>query len=181
MKELEQASLFDLYRLKEAINSKLDDPERIDRVRRHLSPGDDISYFDAEKNRLVKATVEKLHRTRLVVRNKEDRCSWDIRFCMVNLDGVDTSIHSVHEGQKLDRTQLQVGGFVAFKDKQNVERVGEIVRLNQKTVTLKVNGREKWRVSYSLLSKVVDGETGTVADGVIELPATDWKRIGHQK
>ena len=38
-------------------------------VRRNLRPGMKISYFDEVQNRLIKATVRELHRTRLFVEN----------------------------------------------------------------------------------------------------------------
>jgi hypothetical protein len=62
--ELRAASLFDLFRLRAALSQQLEDPQRIDQVRRTLRPGMPISYFDEAHNRLIEATVIELRRTR---------------------------------------------------------------------------------------------------------------------
>jgi chorismate mutase len=69
--ELRAASLFDLFRLRAALTLQLEDPARIEQVRRSLRPGMKISYFDEAQNRLIEATVRELHRTRLLVENQQ--------------------------------------------------------------------------------------------------------------
>ena len=49
-------------------------------------------------------------------------------------------------------------GFVGFLDHEQRQRSGQIVRLNDKTVTLISDG-QKWRVAYALLHRVVDATT----------------------
>lgn len=165
--ELQQASLFDLYRLKSGINKMLDQPDRITAIKRQLRMGQEISYFEERENRLVPAIIEDIQRTRLSVRNKEDGKHWTIPFYMVNIDNVDTDIHSQHG--KVDRNQLKVGDTVGFYDRQQQELYGKIIRLNQKTVTIHTNTGAKWRVAYSFLFKVMDGEGGQVSEaGLIE-------------
>jgi hypothetical protein len=165
--ELEKASLFDLYRLRAGIGKMLDQPDRIKAIKRRLSIDMEVTYFDEAKNRLIPATVEEIQRTRLLVRNVSDGKKWKIPFYMVNIDGVDTDIHA-EQGQ-VDRNKLKVGDLVGFHDRQQQEQYGEIVRLNPKTVTLHTKFGTKWRVAYSLLFKVVDGDGGQVADsGLIE-------------
>jgi hypothetical protein len=159
LEELEQASLFDLYRLHVAIGHQLDDPKRILAIRRQLKPGQEITYFDDRENRLVKATVISLKRTRLLVESCHDGQQWNIPFHFVNLEGVDTDIKPSSR-QGLDRNQLKVGDQVGFHDRQNYERYGEIIRLNQKTATLLVDRTTKWRVAYSLLFPIIEGRRG---------------------
>ena len=65
--ELNSASLFELYRLEQAIRRSLKDPVRIRKIKDSLKVGQDIEYFDAEDNRLVEAIVE-LKRTRTLVK-----------------------------------------------------------------------------------------------------------------
>src|SRR5215204_4905094 len=69
--ELRSASLFDLYRLRAALTLQLEDPARIDQVRARLRPGMAVTYFDEAQNRLVEARVRELHRTRLLVENRQ--------------------------------------------------------------------------------------------------------------
>ena len=161
--ELQQASLFDLYRLKSGINKILDQPDRITAIKRQLRIGQEVTYFAEDENRLVAAIVEDIQRTRLSVRNKDDGKLWIIRFYMVNIDNVDTDIHSQHG--KLDRNQLKVGDTVGYYDRQQQERYGKVVRLNQKTATVNITTGETWRVAYSFLFNVMDGESGHVSDG----------------
>ena len=159
--------MFDLYRLKAGINKMLDQPDRITAIKRQLHIGQEISYFNERENRLVTATVEEIQRTRLSVKNKDDGKYWTTPFCAVNLDNVNTDIHS-QQGQ-VDPNQFKVGDTVGFYDRQQQERYGQVVRLNQKTVTLHTKTGAKWRVAYSLLFKVMDGEGGQVDEpGLIE-------------
>jgi hypothetical protein len=46
---------------------------------------------------------------------------------------------------------------VGFRDHDNRRLVGQVVRLNQKTASILVNGTSKWRVGYTLLYPVIDG------------------------
>jgi len=50
---------------------------------------------------------------------------------------------------------LLVGDVVGFVDRAQQQRTGQIIRLNDKTVTLQC-GPSQWRVGYSLLHRVVD-------------------------
>ena len=56
--------------------------------------------------------------------------------------------------------------MVGFVDRDQQQRTGKIIRLNDKTVTLQC-GQGQWRVAYSFLHRVVDA-TATM-QGVIEL------------
>jgi len=105
IEELKQASLFDLYRLRVAISYQLEKPQRVQEIKRQLKPGQTITYFDGAENRLIKAQVIKLKRTRLLVENKHDKQRWDIPFYWVNLDSVDTDI-TLSSTMRLDKSQI---------------------------------------------------------------------------
>ena len=62
IEDLQQASLFDLYRLRVAISQQLESPQRIREIKSRLRPGQTITYFNGAENRLVKAQVIKLKR-----------------------------------------------------------------------------------------------------------------------
>lgn len=165
IKELEKASLFDIYRLNSGMRKMLDQPDRINTIKRRLYHGMEITYFDERENRLIPAVVETIKPTRVEVRNNEDGHKWNIRFYTVNLDGVDTDIHG-HENQ-VDRNKLKVGGLVGFYDNKQQEQYGEIIRLNPKTVTIHTKFGTRWRVTYSLLFKVIDGESNQAQDSLL--------------
>lgn len=155
--ELRSASLFDLFRLRAALSQQLEDPERIAQVRSRLRPGMPIRYFDEAQNRLIKATVRELHRTRLLVENQDDSKLWSIPFGAVNIDEVETDIRAVAPEQRaLDRSQLKVGDAVGFRDRQNQDKYGRVVGLNQKTATILTSDNQKWRVAYQFLFPVIE-------------------------
>lgn len=157
IEELRSASLFDLFRLRAAMTLQLEDPLRIEQVRARLRPGMAISYFDEVQNRLIEASVRELHRTRLLVENRQDQKLWSIPFGAVNVDGVETDISAGAAGpQALDRSRLKVGDPVGFHDRQNRDWYGHVVALNQKTATILTNDQQKWRVAYQFLFPVID-------------------------
>lgn len=158
LNELDQASLFDLYRLNVAIQQQLDNPGRLKFVKNRLKIGQAIEYFDSVENRLIAAKVVKLNRTRTLVRNDHDGRRWDIPYYMINVDAVDTDIHTAPQ-QKLSKSNVKVGDKVCFKDREGHELFGEVEKLNPKTAGVLV-GRVHWRVAYGLLLPVIDGELG---------------------
>ncbi len=157
LQALQQATSFDLYRLKVAIDQQLENPQRTTAMRNRLKPGQVISYFDSTENRLIEATVLELRRTRILVQNTHDKAKWTIPFYMVNLEEVETDI-SVPTQRGVDKSQLKVGDAVVFPDKQNNDIHGEVIRLNRKTATIIADTGAKWRVGYGLISLVIDGE-----------------------
>ncbi len=159
LESLKQASLFDLYRLRVAINHQLETPHGINEIKRQLKIGQVISYFDNVENRLVEAKIIKFKRTRLLVENIHDKQQWNIPFYWVNLDNVDTDIAASAQ-MGLEKSQLKVGDTVRFQDRQNNDVYGEIIRLNQKTVTIKTDTNAQWRVAYRFLYLVIDGVQG---------------------
>ena len=156
--ELNNASLFDLYRLEQAIRRSLEDPVRISKIKDSLKVGQDIEYFDAEENRLVEASIIELKKTRALVKNRHDGKLWNIPFYHINLAHADVSISG--STGKLDRNSLKVGDQVAFKDRKGNELFGEVIKLNQKTAGVLV-GTARWKVSYRLLSSIIEGELGS--------------------
>ena len=156
--ELDNASLFDLYRLKSAIGKELDNPRRIAEIKRMIKVGDTISYFVSEENRLIEAEVLELKRTRVLVQNKRDMKRWDIPFYMINTEGISVDITRQDKIAGMDRHEIRIGDIVGFKDKTNNNRRGKVVRINPKTVTLFVEPNQKWRVSYSMLHPIINGQ-----------------------
>jgi hypothetical protein len=169
--ELNRASLFELYRLEQAIRRSLEDPVRVKNIKDSLKVGQDIEYFDAEENRLVEASIIELKRTRALVKNRHDGKRWNIPFYHINLDHADIAI-SGSKG-KLDRNSLKVGDKVAFKDRKGNELFGEVIKLNQKTAGVLV-GVVRWKVSYALLSLVIEGELG------IEMNLIEGQLLGSE-
>ncbi len=157
LEELNNASLFELYRLQQAIRRSLEDPVRIREIKDSLKVGQDIEYFDAEENRLIEARIVELKRTRALVKNRHDGALWNIPFYHINLDHADVGISGATG--KFDRNSLKVGDKVAFKDGKGNELFGAVIKLNPKTAGVLV-GTTRWKVSYRLLSSIIEGELG---------------------
>lgn len=158
IKALERASTFDLYRLQVAIGHLLEQPQRLKAIKRRLKPDQEITYFDRDENRLVEARVIKLKQIRLLVERTDTQERWDIPFYCVNLENVETDLPVSPNQVGLDKSQVRVGDRVGFEARAGDILYGEVIRLNRKTVTLEVDGEGQWRVAYSLLFPVIEGQ-----------------------
>ncbi len=156
--ELENTSLFEIYRLEIAIHQQLNDPVRLGLIKSHLKTGQLIDYFDETENRLIEATIVELKRTKVLVKDKHDGKLWNIPYYYININNSDIEIQATAK-LKTSRNNLKVGDNVYFKDKKGNELFGEVVKLNTKTAGVLV-GETKWRVDYSFLSTIIDGELG---------------------
>jgi hypothetical protein len=154
LQQIRDASGFDLYRISEAINRLLDDPEKIQAAKRQVHPGDEIEYFEASQNRMVKARLVKFQRTRAWVENLLDGKQWDIPYYAINIHNVAVGIIE-NTPRGLGRNEIAVGELVGFHDKEGYDRYGRVLRLNQKTVTLACEN-SRWRVAYCFLFKVLE-------------------------
>jgi len=154
---LDRASSFDLYRLREAINVLLDDPERMLTIKKQLKAGNSVEYFEPNENRLVSAAVLKLNRTRVLVRNYDDGQQWNIPYYFINLKGVDVDIQNSKDAVGLNKNEIKVGDRVGFHNHRTGEELyGEVIRRNQKTVTVDTKNDQQWRVGYRYLFSVLE-------------------------
>ncbi len=96
LSELNQASTFELFRLKAAIDNFLDDPARLAAIKRALHPGMEISYFDQRENRLIPARLQKIHKTRAEVEDLGSGKCWTIPLYMINVEAQTPRLH--HSG-----------------------------------------------------------------------------------
>lgn len=154
---LDKASAFDLYRLRTALDNMIDDPKRLIEVKAALRLGQQVQYYDAGENKIHNVIVERIKLTRVVVRHCDNNKRWDIPLCAINVYGGDITI-SEQQKPGLTKNELQVGETVGFVDQTGIEHSGKVIRLNQKTVTIDDRGMGSWRVSYSLLHKVIEAD-----------------------
>ena len=92
------------------------------------------------------------------MRNIKDQKSWNLPFYYLNLENVDTDIQPAKNAIGMPKNTLKIGTKVGFKDKYNNELFGEVIRLNPKTATIKINEHSAWRVHYNHLFRVIEGE-----------------------
>ncbi len=165
LKALNQASAFELFRMRAVIDRVLEEPKWVDAIRARLRIGQTIEYFDCQANTACQAQVLELRRTQVLVLDLATHKRWLIRYAAINLDGADVQIRE-QPRQGLGRNEVAIGEVVGFLDRDQQQRSGKVIRLNDKTVTLLV-GRQQWRVGYSLLHRVVEAQA--IEGEVLEL------------
>ena len=94
-------------------------------------------------------------------------------YAAINLDGADVQIRE-RKAQGLGRNEVAIGEVVGFVDRDQQERSGRIIRLNDKTVTLRC-GQQQWRVAYCFLHRVVDADG--IAQNVLEIDGTPMSEM----
>ena len=151
---LNQASAFDLFRLRAAINRVLDEPRWVHAVQSRLKVGQTVQFFDTRANKLKRCQVLELRRKEVLVLDMDDAQRWILPYAAINLDGADVQIRE-QKPQGLGRNEVALGEVVGFLDRDQQQRTGKIIRLNDKTVTLQCN-QTQWRVAYSFLHQVLD-------------------------
>lgn len=158
VRALEQASLFDVYRLNAAIRILLEQPEKQETIKRQLRVGMSISYFSTHANALREGVIEEILRNRVHVREKISGQQWRVPLCAINLARVETTIPPRSGKEKLTKNQLQLGEVIGFLRYNGTETYGIIVQLNPKTVTIETREGERWRVYYHDVFKILDGQ-----------------------
>lgn len=170
--ELKKASAFDLYRLRSVLDNLLEDPIRLNAIKRRLKPGMEITYFDPQENRLIAAVVEDVRRTRAGIREVQTGKRWIVGLCSINIEGADTD--NTAKTNCVDRLSLKIHDHVSFIDNDGGELFGTVIKLNPKRAKIKT-GQGTWSVPYASLSNVIDGEHAQDA-----LLAVEYKVIPDQ-
>ena len=111
-----------------------------------------------------------MRRKQAVVLDRNDARRWLISYAAINLDGTDVHIRE-NKSHGLGRNEVSLGDVVGFVDRDQNQRTGKIIRLNDKTVTL-LCGAAQWRVAYAFLHRVVDADMhdqGTIEGSIVRL------------
>jgi len=157
IKALNQASAFELYRMRSAITRVLDEPRWLQAIQARLQIGQDIEYFDGQANALRHGKLLEMRRKQAVILDRDDGKRWLLPYVAINLDGQDVQIREQPQ-QGLGRNEVAAGDVVGFLDRNQSQRSGWVIRLNDKTVTL-LCGKQQWRVAYAFLHRVVDADS----------------------
>lgn len=165
---LNQASAFELYRMRAAIDRVLDAPDWLQAVQARLKVGQVVQYFDPQANTLRRGQVLEMRRKQAVVLDLDDARRWIISYAAINLDGADVQIRE-HKPQGLGRNEVAIGEVLGFMDRDQQQRTGRVIRLNDKTVTLQCD-KGQWRVAYQFLHRVLEADSPL--QDVIELGAS---------
>jgi hypothetical protein len=160
---LEKASLFDLWRLNAAIARALEDPRRNEAIRAKLCVGQAVRYFEAKENREIGGRIVEIKRSRALIQHDHDGKLWDIPFYMIHLQGTGLDAQSSRVAGKVRRDSLQVGDLVGYRSREHRDVYGVVVKLNPKTAIVQLPDGQRWKVSYGLLSYVLEAEDAAAA------------------
>ena len=165
LQALNQASAFELFRMRSAIDRVIDEPQRIRAIHARLQIGQAIEYFDSQANAEKRGTILELRRKQVLLLDHGDGRKWLTSYASINMDGADVQIRAqVKSG--LGRNEIAVGDIVGYLDRHQRQRSGQVIRLNDKSATLQV-GADQWRVAYMFLHRVLEAEA--VDRNVLEL------------
>ncbi len=167
LKDLEEATSFDLYRLVSALQDEMESAQRIKKVKSGLRVGQEITWFDRETHKLVESKILKLNKTRCLVRNFLDGVKWNITYASINTDDVSVEIN-MNQKYGVKKSELKVGDRVTYISRDNLQVFGTVVKLNPKTAGIKTVDGEDWRVSYGLLKKIIEIEGEIIHKKFIE-------------
>lgn len=154
LEALRQATDFELFRLRAAIDRALADPRRVNATRRRVRRGQHVEYFDPRTNRLHNGLVLEMRNSTVIVQDAERILHLQLDYAALNLDGADVAIRE-RGNAGISRQEVAVGDAVGFQDRDGNQRRGIVQRLNDKTVTLDCDGH-RWRVGYALLHRMID-------------------------
>ena len=167
LKDLEGATTFDLYRLVSAMQDEMESSERIKKVRSGLRVGQTITWFDNNTHKLVRSEILKLNKLRCLVKNLEDGEQWNVLYASINTEDETVDIN-MNQEYGVKKSELSVGDTVTYISRDNIQVFGTVVKLNPKTAGIKTVDGQGWRVTYSLLKKVVEMDAQIIHNTFIE-------------
>lgn len=153
---LRDAPSVDLYELGLMINRLLADPVRVLAIRKHLHLGAPVMFFDHRRNALAPGRVIELRQKEVCVQEDGARTSWVLPYAAIVAPSAARGAQPAPPPEaSLAVAVFEVGDTVSFTDKHLRERVGTVVRLNDKTVSVLCDG-ERWRVARRILRHMID-------------------------
>ncbi len=153
MSALQQATDLDLLRLRTGIDHLLQHPARILAVRQRLHVGQEIDYWQLRENRMRRGRVVRFKPDQLLIQAEDPPQYWWVSYAAIQFDAAQAP--APQSPRHLDRADFTLGETASFEGRDLIQRLGTVIRLNQKTATLSCDGQQ-WRVSYALLRRVVD-------------------------
>ncbi len=156
-KQIENLSLFDLTRLKSAINQLLNNEEKNFFIKKHLTVGMRISYFHGKYHTTYDGVVISVSKNKASIKNALDDEVWMVPFCAINISDKDIIHINKCNTKTLDKYSLSVGAQVGFKDRCGRDVFGIVKKLNSKTAIVELKDGHIWQVYYPHLFLVMDG------------------------
>jgi hypothetical protein len=153
---LRNAPSVDLYELNLMVTRLLADPVRILDVRKRLHLGAQVMFFDHRTNALMPGRAIELRQKDLCVQEDGKSTIWILPYAAIVIEStVRAAQPAPPPNAPINATDFNVGDTVCFTDKYLRERVGTVIRLNDKTLSVSCDG-ERWRVTRRILRKMID-------------------------
>ena len=154
---LRHAPSLDLYELSLTVNRLLADPVRILEIRKLLHLGARVQFFHHQTNALAPGIVVELRQKEVLVQLETTLSQWWLPYTAIVADPAQRTPQSTSgpAAPAIEATVFRVGDTVGFTDKYLRERVGTVIRINDKSISIDCGG-ESWRVSRRLLRKIID-------------------------
>lgn len=153
MSSLQQAPDLDLLRLRTAIDHLLQSPKRLIAIRERLHLGQEVDFWNQRDNRMQHGRIVQFKRDQLLIQTESPSTYWWAEFAAIQFDA--RQAPQSEPPRRMQRSDFALGDTVSFEGRDLIQRLGTIVRLNQKTATVSCDAQE-WRVSYALLRHLVD-------------------------
>ncbi len=154
MSSLQQSSDLELLRLRTAIDHLLAHPPRILAIRQRLHLGQEVEYLSLRENRMRRGRVIEFKPDQVLIQTEDQSKYWWLPYAAVQLDAAPPPPPEPPPIRP-DRRDFAIGDTVSFEGRDLIQRIGTIVRINQKTASLSCDGQQ-WRVSFQLLRHVVN-------------------------
>lgn len=153
MSALENASNLELLQLRTAIAHLLENPKRILAIRQKLNTGMPLEHWSLRDPRMHRGRIAQFKPDQMLI-HRDDGGHVRVEYGALVVDGHQAATEPPSRPM-LTREAFRLGDTVGFEERDLLQHIGTIVRLNQKTATLACQEGE-WRVSYSLLHRIVD-------------------------
>ncbi len=158
----------ELYQLSWVIDQLLADPRRIVQTRTQLHASQQVQFFDWNLGKLKPARVIAMKDRRVTLLDEASHSHFTVPYEAIMLtpsgepmaenDATPDSSAQTNPSPPPEierREDVRIGNRVTFTDRDLQQRVGLIVRINQRTATLDCDG-QTWRVAFGLLRHLVD-------------------------
>jgi len=168
IEDLPMATSAELYQLSWVIDRLLADPRRIIQARTQLHAGQQVQFFDWSTGKLKAARVIAMKDSRVTLLDEASHSHFTVPYEAIMLtpssepttsnDATAASSAQTNPSPPPEiarREDFRVGNRVSFTDQDLQQRVGLIVRINQRTATLDCDG-QTWRVAFGLLRHLAD-------------------------
>ena len=163
--ELKSLDPYQLYRLSIWINNEINRPEIIYKISNTFKIGDQVSWFNFRDNSEVYGVVESKGRNNVSIKLSNGE-SWTVAYYSINNKNLTPTLPNNYHN-KLNKNDFKVGEDVEFIS-EGIHLSGSIIKLNFKTATVKIKEQPgTWRVSYCLITKLIDGTTRAIVGELI--------------